>query len=62
MDTILNEAKIWFRSLSINEQKLIANEHLATYEVSMLIGDTAKYTSVQKWNQLHIKLYKRFLK
>jgi hypothetical protein len=62
MDTNINEAKKWFRSLSINEQKLFANEHLAKYEVDMLIGDTAKYTSVQKWNQLHLKLYKRFLK
>ena len=62
MESIIIEAKKWFRNLSINEQKIIANEFLASYEVAMLIGDTAKYTSVQKWNQLHVKLYKRFLK
>lgn len=62
METQIIDAKNWLRSLSINEQKRIANECLASYEVDMLIGSTAKYTSIQKWNQLHVKLYKRFLK
>ncbi len=62
MDTILTEAKTWFRGLSINQQKDIANQYLETYEVAMLIGDTAKYTPIQKWNSLHVKLYKKYQK
>ena len=58
-DTI-TKAKEWFRSLSFNEQKEYANKFLLSYEVSMLMGDTTKYTSKTKWDELHVKLYEKF--
>ena len=62
MEAKIIEAKEWFRSLSLNEQKEYANKYLLSFEVSMLIDDTAKYTSKSKWDELHCKLFENFQK
>jgi hypothetical protein len=62
MEAKIIEAKQWFRGLSLNEQKEYANKYLASFEVSMLIGDAAKYTSKKKWDEIHCKLFENYQK
>lgn len=47
----------WSNELSINEQKEFANKHLLNFEVSALIGSTAKYATLKYWNKLITKVW-----
>lgn len=62
MDTQQNLSKKearnwWHNNLSINEQKIFANKHLANFEISMLTGSAAEYTSVDKYNEIIVKIW-----
>lgn len=49
--------KWWGNDLSLNEQKEIAAKHLLNFEYDMLMGNTAKYTSRNKWRSLIVRVW-----
>lgn len=54
------KARVWWGDeLSHNEQRRFAKKHLDPYQVEMLLGSTAIYTSKKTWFELVIAVWKK---
>lgn len=49
----------WNDTLSINEQNAFAKKHLLNYQVSMVVGNSMKYTSASKYKELIHEIWKK---
>lgn len=52
MSTEATQANKWFRSLSINQMKVVCNKHQPSYYVSCIMGSHSKYASASLQDRL----------